>query len=140
MPFDHARRIMGEFFNGWRRKAGCFLLVMAALLTGAWIRSFVVQDTVLIRNYCVGSDRGWIWWLEMPDMDQWKWGSQTIDSDWNDETGINWHFGIRYCAIRYWSIAVPLSLLSGFLILRPVKRKPAKPTQNSTAPTSDLQS
>ena len=36
---------MREFFSGWRRKAGCVLLAMAAVLFGMWIRSQVVFDT-----------------------------------------------------------------------------------------------
>ena len=116
---------MHEFFKGWRRKAGGVLLVLTCVLEVGWVRSFVVQDTVLIRNYCVGSDRGWIWWLEMPYMDQWKWDSQTIDSDWNDETGINWVFGNQNCAIRYWSLVIPLTLLSAYLIVWKPRTRPA---------------
>ena len=35
-------------------------------------------------------------------------------------------------AVLYWPITLILSLLSGFLILYPGKRKVAQPTQNST--------
>ena len=35
---------MGEFFKGWRRKAGLVTLVVAMLLTVGMLRSFVIQD------------------------------------------------------------------------------------------------
>ena len=36
--------MMGVFFKGWRRKAGCVVLVMACLLATAWMRSHVTRD------------------------------------------------------------------------------------------------
>jgi len=35
---------MGDFFKGWRRKAGCVTLVMACTFAAAWVRSFIVED------------------------------------------------------------------------------------------------
>ena len=43
------------FFHGWRRKTGCVLLVMAAVLTLTWIRSFRVDTTLLVWT-------GWADW------------------------------------------------------------------------------
>jgi hypothetical protein len=42
------RRTMSTSFHGWRRKAGCALLVMACAFMGMWLRSFVVQDDIWI--------------------------------------------------------------------------------------------
>ena len=38
--------MMGEFFQGWRRKIGCVTLVMAFVLVLGWIRSFYVEDFI----------------------------------------------------------------------------------------------
>lgn len=40
---------MGDFFRGWRRKIGLAVLVTALLLTVAWMRSFLVHDTLLLH-------------------------------------------------------------------------------------------
>ena len=43
---------MHEFFNGWRRKAGCVALVMACILAMSWFRSTCFSESVQI--YVVG--------------------------------------------------------------------------------------
>lgn len=35
---------MGDYFCGWRGKAGCFTLLLALALTGAWLRSLRIHD------------------------------------------------------------------------------------------------
>src|SRR5947207_3346008 len=35
---------MREFFNGWRRKAGCVLLVMALSIACGWVRNSRMGD------------------------------------------------------------------------------------------------
>jgi hypothetical protein len=37
---------VGDFFRSWRRKTGCALLILACVLTSAWIRSQQVIDIV----------------------------------------------------------------------------------------------
>ena len=37
---------MGEFFNGWRRKAGCVALALALALMFLWLRSIYVSDII----------------------------------------------------------------------------------------------
>jgi len=53
---------MGDFLHGWRRKSGVVTLVMAALLTGGWIRSLERSDIVAVNarpwRYCVQSVLG----------------------------------------------------------------------------------
>ena len=44
---------MGEFFRGWRRKAGCVTLVMACIFVGAWARSLGTFDVI---NFPLGRD------------------------------------------------------------------------------------
>jgi hypothetical protein len=40
---------MGEFFHGWRRKAGCVSLAIACLLTIGWVRSHVKDDVIVVH-------------------------------------------------------------------------------------------
>jgi len=159
---------MGEFFNGWRRKTGCVLLVMAALLTGAWLRSYVFLDEIsfhmLGTSGDIDSERGKLAYIrsslqssstvaryshELKDLDRGSTWLSVYDSP--ATTHWRWEYGgflfcestnhhSRVWAIPYWSFVLPISLLSAYLILWPGKRKAAQPTQNSTAPTSDLQS
>ncbi len=35
---------MGDFFHGWRRKAGCVTLFVALLFMAGWVRSFGIGD------------------------------------------------------------------------------------------------
>ena len=37
---------MGEFFQGWRRKTGCVTLVIALTFTALWVRSMTTLDYV----------------------------------------------------------------------------------------------
>jgi hypothetical protein len=52
-------RSVGEFFKSWRRKVGCVALVMALAAFGAWMRSHVKHDVVMLPSgndiYCVES-------------------------------------------------------------------------------------
>lgn len=41
---------MYEFFKGWRRKAGLVALAMACVLTVAWMRSHILQDTFTVSG------------------------------------------------------------------------------------------
>ena len=45
-PWNRACSV-GEFFKGWRRKAGLVTLAMACVLMIAWMRSLLVEDLVL---------------------------------------------------------------------------------------------
>ena len=53
---------MGEFFKGWRRKAGVVTLVMALAFLGVWARSFRKVDNLVLAfgeiSWKLGSKRG----------------------------------------------------------------------------------
>jgi hypothetical protein len=149
---------MKEFFNGWRRKAGCSLLLVACVFTTGWIRSQRRFDLLFIpvgnATYGFVSGAGAIDFLrfwEPESQDELYFLSGDLMSEngsWLDETGyinpwssshqIKWrldwhgfrvgvsHIGNRHdtdCVLPYWSIAIPLTLISAYLILwKPRKR------------------
>lgn len=59
---------MGDFFHGWRRKAGLTTLAMACLLAVAWMRSRVYGDFITFdrgdrTNQFLASFQGGIKWI-----------------------------------------------------------------------------
>lgn len=132
---------MGEFFNGWRRKAGLVTLVMACVLTAGWMRSMGYQDAVMIfgekRCLMIASANGSASWVleetseDTPAYDRatWYWINRPITSDNGNEFHATHGLGTpRF--IHYWSLVVPLTLLSAWLIL--IKPRKVKPASGST--------
>ena len=120
---------MLTFFYGWRRKVGCVTLVLATMSIGGWIRSLLVSDVAGIGNNTFGSVRGGIWWYKTDDLDLWEWGSETIDPNRWIDAGNYWDLTSDHCAIPYWSIVIPLTLLSAYLLLSKPRRKPNQPDE-----------
>lgn len=136
---------MREFFKGWRRKAGCVTLVMACVLMSVWFRSLVFFDyvdfTTSDRQHEVFSIRGSLSWsswdLVGPRTEhrQTEWGGSTITDDLivlalaipDDARPSCW-------TAPYWSFAVPLMLLSAYLILwNPRKKQNPSPPQTRSS-------
>lgn len=138
---------MLEFFRGWRRKTGLALLAMTLLWAGIWICSLVNHDDVIIattnQHHHLMSERGIITWMRLVD-----WRSQRpyfhshrrpiFEFADTNRYLRRWRFlefecaigflqngskFVRY-AIPYWSIVLPMTLLSALLLLR--KPLPAK--------------
>ena len=123
---------MREFFDGWRRKAGCVSLVMACALMLAWARSTVVADAMtlgfLSQTHVVLSDGGNVLWWNRgrePLMPYWDSGmvrGKTMKDNYELKTG---HLlPVNYAwSVPFWAIVWPLTLLSAYLILwKPRKR------------------
>ena len=143
---------MSIFFRGWRRKAGCVALLMALVLMSTWIRSLVVWDWVFIFPTSdvaleLKSDRGRLGFEGRSLMD---WEPST--SEWL--SGVHSpHFGLfaylenqpdesfvwrwdcagfsigrfssyDFVAIPYWSLVVPLTLLSAYLFFWQPRTRP----------------
>jgi hypothetical protein len=53
--------IMGDFFHGWRRKAGCVTLVAAMIFMSGWIRSLTRFDVINcpLGNNCAIALASW---------------------------------------------------------------------------------
>ena len=106
---------MCDFFHGWRRKAGCVALLIATIVTFAWKRSWMVPEVVhsyWCRDYvdfiAFRSENGNIRCVRS----SWDSGEETRKEEWR---------------IPYSAVAIPLTLLSAYLILWPGKRKPKPP-------------
>ena len=156
---------MGEYLRGWRRKIGVVTLFMACVIVGAWVRSLIRHDLVMIPygndTFCVESACGVIEFARLTTRDNKskpKWFSNEITPTlwrWLDNDGIpravdhlgelseneidwrwDWagfHFGAGHSIndgeedymLPYWSIVVPLTLVSFCLLLS----KPGKTTE-----------
>lgn len=143
---------MGAYFKPWRRKAGCVTLALVAVLGVEWLKSQLVCEGYFRfgekRNHSIMSVRGgivWQWSPEQPNedpQDHHRWHSAVGTSKGLDrskyrlrcfgfeirEYVASWGNGqpITEYAIPYWSIVLPLSLLSAYLLLsKPRPQKPA---------------
>jgi len=125
---------MRDFFHGWRRKAGCVALVMACLFMAGWIRSRMFGDAFLFpvgsrQNAIVALD-GAVHWCAVKTGPAY-WGFETSDRPVDELADqLQTEIGFSWC-VPYWSITIPLTLLSAYLILR----KPRKSAANM--PTAD---
>jgi hypothetical protein len=115
---------VGEFFKGWRRKAGLVTLALAMVLTAGWMRSTLYYDQFFMQVprgvlHYVCSENGRIV-VESP-----------ADRFWDDESFALYSGPIDYqwerVGIPYWSLVLPLTLLSAWLIL-------AKQPKSKTGP------
>lgn len=145
---------MREFVRGWRRKVGGVLLLAAVAFAGMWIRSNVRIDAVHFaigaRDHSIYSLLGGVTWQSY-DLVPWPssaapipWaqfkeaGSKKIEDVTGPETNSLTDFadgdtGLpdqRHWTAYYWWVVSPLTLLSAFLILWPVKRA-TKPTTST---------
>ena len=139
---------MGEFFKPWRRKFGCLTLVMALVFTCGWIRSLSNFEMIHFpiggkRHITLASRKGILYldeW-EMHGVEQLYW-TLPIDTDpfegsvvrqrWS---WLEFQFGDGYIpttlqtpfvfiAVPYWSIVIPLTALSAYLLLSKPRKKP----------------
>ncbi len=74
---------MGEFFKGWRRKAGLVTLAIGCLLAVAWMRSYMTKDEVAIpalgRQHVIFSTEGALFWMAWEEKSpRFRWMSQPI--------------------------------------------------------------
>ena len=146
---------MGDFFKGWRRKTGLLLLVMAMPISMAWLRSFHVIDGVSlslgIRCDMIQSFDGTLCWKRTNprhnnvSIERYsdgivrrksaaRWSNVDVERRWR---WLGFDFGATtqyeswspsYCefwVIPYWSLVMPPTFLSAYLLLikpRAVKR------------------
>jgi hypothetical protein len=134
---------MWSFFHGWRRKAGVATLVMALAFTGFWIRSRTTVDMIVTPPFCearllFGSFHEGI----RPGITFEKSDFFLPPSPLPSSLAIrNQLFGVWFTfprdnlwweghpRIAHWSVAVPLTLLSAYLLLVPSRKRPPTESQ-----------
>jgi hypothetical protein len=133
---------VAEFFKGWRRKTGLVTLMMALVLTAAWMRSDTVYAATAFavgsRQFAIQSGRGYV------KLSRWKprdderllWGWQCFSPNEDQERGlivrqlaIDGHKDSASWNIPYWMLTILPALLSAWLILG--KTRKAKPAPAS---------
>ena len=124
---------MREFFHGWRRKAGCVALVLACAVMGLWFRSFAIFDVISLANgqqqHQIASASGRLFWGAWRERSRHsrprnEWERIGTSRRTRDEVDIQLEsFHNFRWIIPYWSVVLPLTLLSAYLILwEPRKR------------------
>lgn len=157
---------MQEFFRGWRRRAGCFTLVMSCALTAGWVRSIakfdfvnqVGESSTLLQVYSGFGNCGCMA-LSTKDgaLDFFASRFETYDIDpgarifnpFEDSDQV-WRFCFggfdcgqsisvlhfkTACQIPYWSIVIPLTLLSTYLLLSKPRQTTSKKITESVPTT-----
>jgi hypothetical protein len=154
---------MRGFFNGWRRKVGCVALAMALGSMTGWIRSLLVLDIIRIpagtlTSIGIESKRqslcfSWIqdnsesklenelpisFWMALDpslrgtELSLSYLGYNMGEFGWLVTLGDEYPRGI-ILAVPYWSVTMPLTLLSACLILW--KPRPKTPSSNQPEST-----
>lgn len=135
---------MREFFKGWRRKVGCVALVMALALMTGWLRSQFVFDDFNIRagtmnSFSIESKRQSLCFCWVQDNSESKSESEITIPFWmthdpsirGTEVPLDQAVGeFRWLSNLsdeyprgiilsgpYWSVTMPLTLLSAYLLL-----------------------
>jgi len=155
---------MGDYFKPWRRKIGVVTLVMACVFAAGWVRSLTFVEAVDWQIYQSGVILGSIdshfglFVVEDGKSNRFsypEWGTvefRTVEELVSEGGTPVWHwqrFGFHVAAIfdrysvyglilaPYWSIVIPLTLLSAYLLLskpRVVKPKAiAEPISETVA-------
>ncbi|HEY4259765.1 MAG TPA: hypothetical protein VGM98_06390 [Schlesneria sp.] len=129
---------MNTFLHSWRRKAGVVTLTMAVAFTGMWVRSTVVHDDIIPPTWtaldvgfisekqsitCQTLGRARFCPLGAP-----LWQASSLPYRRSIDPAIvwQWEFGgfryncnseIRCVVVPYWAFAIPLVMLSAYLLL-----------------------
>lgn len=129
-------------YRCWRRKAGVLTLGLACVFVWGWVRSLSVEDEFHFRTrYLAVSTNGILYVTYFQDVDsliQFWWSMDDSSSGLFEAIlwSVNWNWrwqGFGYfcsekgylVSIPYWSIVLPLTLLSTYLLLS--KPRPANP-------------
>ena len=140
---------MTEYFEPIRRRMGLVMLVLACLFTAGWVRSEWMEDSFEFRigRYTALEFRsvaGKLRWI-LEDCSNvaraWQpqpWHSRSRNFDYYPKSTI-WEWPIRACLVyegnsadtvarsrhlhvTYWSVVIPLTLLSSWLLLSKMRQ------------------
>lgn len=125
---------MRELFHGRRRKAGCVTLVMACAVFMMWMRSLVIEDQIMIKppdewhryvHFFESSHSVLSWTSWNSGLGRFQWRSVPVgpqrevilSDEWPQyRKGLGMRRAIQY-EVPYWTLVLPLALLSAWLIL-----------------------
>jgi hypothetical protein len=99
------------FFCGWKRKTGCVTLAVACVFAGLWVRSLSLDEHIEAGSLILMSSEGRLSQLKSVVIYEGSRASTVFQSVWS---------------IRYWSITIPLTVASAWLLLfqSPAKKLP----------------
>ena len=142
---------MGEFFKGWRRKVGVLTLVTACVFMGGWVRSYTTTDIVRVWTGKKRVDEfnsdfsrlAWVRWENYQSIPAFCTSEEANELDLFHCYGVpclsHWyefkygseqyeHGSFRRVVwmIPYWSVIVPLALISFWLFLSNPRKSPPK--------------
>jgi len=135
-------------FKPWRRKIGVLTLVMACVFAAGWVRSlsvlnFLHRSAGLVSYMEFESSNGnLVWWstskheFANPPRLTWSIGDLQYRFQFIEDRHVRWSLKIwgfrigeayrrKVWVIPYWSIVIPLTLISAYLLLS--KPRVAKP-------------
>jgi hypothetical protein len=102
-------------------------------MSAAWIRSLVRQDNLHTPLLTLHSHCGTVAWYDSQNV-AWKWQTQEINADnWTGFAGF-WRWSKDFIAVPYWSIVLPLAILSGWLLVSGPKAAARPKSPNESAP------
>jgi hypothetical protein len=121
---------MPDYFKLWRRKIGVLTLVVACVFAAGWVRSFSKTDIVTVHGtYAFISENGRFTISQRLRVRQ-KFKSGATKGDSISSLSFNswispWSFDVGSTSVLpdytsltpYWSIVIPLTLLSAWLLL-----------------------
>lgn len=152
---------MCSYFGPLRQKIGVLALLIACSLTGLWARSLHVEDAVsfptgdsnVMALISVKGEIGLMWWYDedslWPEGDVPQFSSQKFPPATPSNLGtwiwcccgigVKGWLGHRHYVVSHWSIIIPLTLLSAWLLLsKPYTVNPT-PTLDPLEPTSSTE-
>lgn len=138
---------MQKFFRGWKRKLGVVTLILACVFAAGWVRSLIVIDEMSFyiagRDHGFGSALGLIAWRSIDNHAQnpsIRWITETIKGSGHTAESLVTQFESSFYLQKslhptqfiatYWSIVVPLTFLSAWLLL-------SKPPATNPKPASE---
>ncbi len=142
---------MPNYFKPWRRKIGVVTLVIACAFAAGWVRSDIYADNAYISDFLLMSLRGGLYCFyaneALPIQTIYFYSDsasplRTTDPLRHSDFRGAWNFkcfGFGYgivdnggfCRVPYWSIVIPLTLLSAHLLLSKPRVKSEKQTADS---------
>jgi hypothetical protein len=108
---------MGEFFKGWRRKVGVVTLGLACVFAGAWVHSLTTYAD-LTRLSVHGDCLGGFWRSRNGTIEYvtYRVKGRPNGDGMPSSIRVTLHEEVER-SISYWSLTIPLRLLSAWLLL-----------------------